>query len=364
VTPRQLIGHSSGLSELAFDDVHASAPDLETAVRSMCAALPSSPPGKRFQYIDSDYQALGLIMEKATGKPYAVILDERVFAPLGMKSSSGAPQPFPPIGSTSFFALPLSRPATSSSFGGPSGYVVTTAADAGQYLAFLLGPEKFTRGPLPSRSVAALFEAAVPGAPYGYGFFLGEEAGSRAAYHDGSLDGFSSRVVLWPDRNSGIAVLGAQSSLLQSLFALPAMTSGARRIMQEGSSPRPFPLGRLYILLAVVAVVGILALLLQTGGALRWTKGVRDKAEAKGTRGPIRFAILRCWAGIALRGGIVAFFPIAVGLAFGKAVSWKILMQLEPGLAAWCMIVCVLGALRNAARLAWIRGPAGFHRSR
>jgi CubicO group peptidase (beta-lactamase class C family) len=364
VAIRHLISHSSGLSDLSFDDAHPFAADLEAAVRAMVGARPSALPGKRFQYIDTDYQALALVMERATGMPYALILEERVFAPLGMESSSGVAQSSPPIGSASFFALPLSRPAVSSSFGAPSGYVVTTASDAGQYIAFLLGPEKAKRGPVSVRSVASLFEAPVPDMPYGYGFFLGHEAGARTVYHDGSLDGFSSRVVLWPDRKAGIVVLAAQSSLLQSLFALPAMTTGARRIMLEGSSPRPFPLGRLYILLAVLAVVGIFALVFQTAGALRWTKEVRDKAEAKGTRGPIRFAIVRCWSGIALRAAIAVFCPILVGFAFERAISWKILMQLEPGLAAWCLIVWALGILRNAARLAWIRGPAGFHRSR
>jgi len=362
VTIRHLISHTSGLSDRSFDDAHPSAPNLEAAVRSMIAARPSFSPGKRFQYIDTDYQALALVMEKATGKPYDELLNERVFAPLGLKSSSATAPFYPPLGSASFFALPLSRPAISSGFGASSGYVVTTASDAGQYIAFLLGPEKIGHGPVSARAVPGLFEAPVRGLPYGYGFYLGQQAGTRTVFHDGSLDGFSSRVVLWPDRKAGIVVLAAQSSLLQSLFALPALTGGALRIIQEGSSPRLFPLGRLYILLAVVAVVFILALVFQIAGALYWTKEVRDKAEAKGTRGPIRFAIFRCWIGISLRMGIIALCPVAIGLAFERAVSWKILMQLEPGLAAWCMIVCVLGILRNAARLAWIRGPAGFHR--
>jgi CubicO group peptidase (beta-lactamase class C family) len=364
VTVRNLLSHTSGLSDTAFDDVHPAAADLESAARSLVGALPSTAAGKRFQYIDTDYQALALIMEKATGKDYASILDDRVFKPLDMRSSSGRPPAAPPLGSASFFALPLSRPATMSVFGASSNYVVTTASDMGQYMAFLLGPEKFKRGPISVRAVPSLFEPLIPGFPYGYGLFLGQEQGARVAYHDGSLDGFSSRLVLWPSKRAGVAVLAAQSSLLQSLFALPSLTDGARRIMQEGSSPRPFPLGRLYILLGVVAIVSIFALIVQTGGALHWTKEVRDKAEAKGTRGPIRLAIIRCWSGIAVRAALAALCPIAVGLAFGRAVSWNILVQLEPGLAAWFLIACAFGVLRNAARLAWMRGPAGFHRAR
>jgi hypothetical protein len=65
-----------------------------------------------------------------------------------------------------------------------------------------------------------------------------------------------------------------------------------------------------------------------------------------------------------LRVAVAVYFPAAVGLAFGRAVSWNVLFMLEPGPAAWCLIICAFGILRDAARLAWIRGPAGFIRSR
>jgi CubicO group peptidase (beta-lactamase class C family) len=361
---RNLISHTSGLSDSDFDDLHPAAADLASAVRSMVGAVPASAPGASFHYIDTDYQALALVMEKVTGKPYWAIVSERVFRPLGMKSSSAQGIPPLPRGTASFFSIALPRAAPHSAFGAPSGYIVTTASDMGQYMAFLLGPEKFKRGPVPARVVGALFDPLVSNVPYGYGLFLGQGAGGRFAYHDGSLDGFSSRIVLWPEKRMGVALLAAQGSLLQSLISLPALTEGARRIVLEGGAPRPFPLGRLYMLLAVVAFVHIFALVLQTGGALRWAKEVRDKTEAKGSRGPSIFASIRCWAGIAIRAAVVAFCPVAIGFAFGRAVSWPTLFELEPGLAAWCLFACIFGFLRNAARLAWIRGPVGFRRPR
>jgi len=358
VTLRHLISHTSGVSDRAFDDSHPNAPDLAAAVKLLASARPAAAPGHAFHYVDTDYQALALAMERATGESYPALLEERVFAPLGMKSSTASAPYSPPAGIASFFSLPLARPPASSGFGAPSGYVVTTATDAGQYLAFLLGPEKFARWPVSPRAVPKLFEPQSPVAPYGFGLFVGDDSGARVAYHDGSVDGFSSRVVLWPEKKAGVIVLASQSSLLQSLFALPAMTAGAWRIMQEGSAPRPFPMGRLYILLAVVAVVSLLALVLQVSGALRWAKGVKDRADAKGARGPIRFAVARCWLGIAVRVAVIVLLPPIVGAAFDRRVSWRTLMQLEPGIAAWIVLLLVLGALRNAARLAWLQGPA------
>ena len=359
-TVRNLLSHTTGVGPSAFDDSHPDAPDLESAARSIVGAVPAAAPGRLPRYLDTDYQVLALVMEKATGKDYASLLGDRVFRPLGMTSSSARPLEPLPRGAASFFAVALPRAAPRSAFGASSGYVVTTATDIGQYLAFLLGPEKFKRGPVTARSVDALFDPLAPDAPFGYGLSLGQDGGGRVAYSDGSLDGFSSRIVLWPEKKTGIAVLAAQGSYLQSLLSLPSLAEGARRIMLEGSAPRPFPLGRLYILLAVVAAVHLFALVLQTGGALRWAKEVRDRAEAKGTSGPARFAALRCWAGIAIRGAIAFALPAAAGMLLGRALSWKILFDLEPGLAAWCVSACIFGFLRNVARLVWIRGPYGF----
>jgi len=358
-TIRHLLSHASGFSDSSFDDAHPDAADLEAAARVMAGAKNPTAPGSAFRYLDTDYQVLALAMEKVEGEPYADILHDRVLGPLGMKSSGAAVSADPPRGSAYFFAMTLPRAPESSPFGAPSGYVVSSAADIGRYMAFLLGPEKVKNRPIPARAVGQLFDPLLPQLPYGYGFFLGSDETGRVAYHDGALDGFSSRIVLWPDKKSGIAVLAPQGSLLQSLIAMPALTDGAKSILRDGAAARPFPLGRLYILLAVVAVVHLLALMLQTGGAITWAKEARDKAEAKGSRGPIRLAKIRGWAGIALRAAIVAVCPLAIGLAFGRNISWKILLQLEPSLAAWCLFACLFGILRNAARLAWIYGASG-----
>ena len=374
VSIRNLISHTSGVTDFAFDDAHPAAADLESAARSMVGAKPCAAPGSRFGYINTDYQVLGLVMEKVTGSDYASILDERIFTPLGMKSASARPpvdsSPVgaansSPVGAASFFSLPLRRSPRVLSYAEPSTHTIASAADVGRYMAFLLGPEKHKRGPVSARAARALFDPLVPDSPFGYGFFLGQDpGGGLVAYHDGSVEGFSSRVVLWPERRSGVAVLAAQGSLLQSLFALPALTEGARCIIRDGSSARPFPLGRLYILLAVVAAVHLFALILQTGGALQWAKEAKDKAEAKGTTGPVVFASFRSWFGIAVRIAIAWLCPRAVGLAFSRVVTWPLLFQLEPALAVWCLGACIFGCLRNAARLACMRVPSGFRRSR
>ena len=48
---------------------------------------PSSPPGKKTNYTDTNYHLLGLIVEHIMGAPFHKALSELIFAPLGMKHS-------------------------------------------------------------------------------------------------------------------------------------------------------------------------------------------------------------------------------------------------------------------------------------
>mgnify|MGYP001308316585 CR=1 FL=1 len=367
VTLRHLLSHTSGVSDASFDDAHELAPDLEAAARSLAAARPVAPPGRAFHYLNTDYQVLGLVMQKATGKEYPEIVGQRVFGPLGMKRTSARPEGLGvavPVGNGSFFGAALPRGVPLYPFAAPSSSVVSTASDLGLYLAFLAAPERQKRSPLPPSAVRSLYAPLVPGIGYGYGWYIQGEGQAAVVSHDGSVDGFSSRVELWPASRGGVAIVAAQNSILQSLVAMPALVDGARRIMADGSADRPFPLGRLYILLAVVAAVHVTSLALQTGGAIGWAKAVKDRAEATGAVGPMLAAAFLSWAGIALRVGIAVFAPRLLSLGFGRIVTWKTAFLLEPGLAAWCASACFFGILRNSARLAWLRGAHAFRRLR
>ena len=47
-------------------------------------------PGERWSYSNTAYDILGKVAEHAGGKPLAQLLQERIFAPLGMRRSRGA----------------------------------------------------------------------------------------------------------------------------------------------------------------------------------------------------------------------------------------------------------------------------------
>ena len=357
---RHLLSHTSGASDLDFDDAHPSAPDLESAVRSLAGARARALPGAERHYLNTGYQALGLVLEKASGQPYSSLVASRILKPLGMEKSSAEPDKVSgalPYGNGSFFGAVLPRRQVLPAFSAPSGGIVSTAEDMAKYLAFLAAPEKKKRPPLSAKAVPSLFAPLAPASAYGYGWRVAGEGPDRRAEHGGSLEGFSAQAVVWPERRAAFVVLAAQNSLLHSTVGMPALAEGAGRLILEGEAPRPFPLGRLFILLAVAAAVHLLALAVQTGAALRWAREVRGRAEALGAKGPIVFARVRCAFGVALRIALVAVAPALLTAAFRRKVGWALAFQLEPGLAAWAVSACAFGCLRNLTRLAWLRGP-------
>ncbi len=361
VTPRHLLSHTSGVSDRDFDDVHSGALDLDSAVRVLSSAVPRAAPGVETHYLNTDYQALGLVLEKASGLPYDELLATRVFAPLGMGKSSAAPGKVSgavPPGNGSFFGAPVPRRQALLPFGAPSGYLVSTAEDLGRYLAFLAAPEKYKKKPpLAVKAVPVLFTPLMPPSPYAFGWRIEGEGPDLRASHGGSLEAYSAEAAVWPAERAAVVVVAAQNSLLQSLVSMPALIEGAHSLIREGSAARPLPLQRLYILLAVTAVVHLLVLALQTGFALGWARDVRCRAEAQGGEIVVRLARFRAVFGVIVRGALFAATPIVLTAVFGRRVSWAVVFQLEPGLAGWLVVACFFGILRNLTRLAWLRGP-------
>lgn len=98
VTLRHLLNHTSGLPN--FDQVK----DLQTAlnegvptyqkpatavqlVSRYCSGDTVAEPGSAFDYNNCDYIVLGRILEAATGKSYADLLDERILHPLKLRQT-------------------------------------------------------------------------------------------------------------------------------------------------------------------------------------------------------------------------------------------------------------------------------------
>jgi CubicO group peptidase (beta-lactamase class C family) len=92
VTIRQLLTHQSGIpnytdNEKALENIMVCRYTPDELVHRFCSDSLEFEPGTRFSYTNSGFVILADIIEKVTGKKYSQVLAERVFIPLGMKSS-------------------------------------------------------------------------------------------------------------------------------------------------------------------------------------------------------------------------------------------------------------------------------------
>lgn len=92
---RQLMNHSSGYRcyiDLGFiadgEAVHPAANALEIQVQQ---ARANFPPGERTIYCNGGYNLLSIAIERVTGKPFAEVLEELIFEPLGMLDTQAVP---------------------------------------------------------------------------------------------------------------------------------------------------------------------------------------------------------------------------------------------------------------------------------
>ncbi|MBI1383162.1 MAG: serine hydrolase [Planctomycetaceae bacterium] len=92
VTIRHLLNHTSGIPSYTDrpDFMQKDAKErlsVDEFVETYCSDPLEFEPGTEFRYNNSGYFLLGAILERVAGKPYAAVLEERIFAPLGMADS-------------------------------------------------------------------------------------------------------------------------------------------------------------------------------------------------------------------------------------------------------------------------------------
>src|SRR5574338_1179206 len=88
ITVRHLLTHTSGIPDYTTDAMDYRRDYTEDELETMAFGLtPEFPPGSRWNYSNTGYVLLGILIHKASGKFYGDLLRERVFTPLGMRSA-------------------------------------------------------------------------------------------------------------------------------------------------------------------------------------------------------------------------------------------------------------------------------------
>jgi CubicO group peptidase (beta-lactamase class C family) len=141
VTPRQLLGHTSGISDRTLPEKSLAQPNTPAeALDRAREVLREAVPDGRFRYTNTNYHLAARLVELASGENFNAYLKKHVFEPLGMRDTAAidvTPRDLPPdfrkgYGYAYGFSVPLTEPHR---FVTGSDGVITTAADMAKWLA-------------------------------------------------------------------------------------------------------------------------------------------------------------------------------------------------------------------------------------
>ena len=259
ITVRQLLTHMSGLGDFSngsdndgsglpdFKDLVLAEPDmmwdemmvLEWAIAN---APPVGLPGEQFNYSDTNYQLLGLIIESASGIALQDAYRQLIFEPLGMEHTFFEFRDEVVVGidgrpvSNMYYHGTLWNELDSHSYEYGSGGIVSTAEDQNRFLwAWATGA--LFDDPASKEMMLETVETPNPGGYYGLGvwhFVLDEWdiPGLGTLQGHGGLP--NSHAHYWPEQNitiigtlnSNEPELGFISIMLEVMFAVQGAIGG------------------------------------------------------------------------------------------------------------------------------------------
>jgi CubicO group peptidase (beta-lactamase class C family) len=214
ITVRELLNQTSGISHYAGNLVIAGdkAETMKQAAQALATLPLDTPPGAAFQYSNVNYVTLGLIVEAASGQPYATYVQQHIFAPLQMTSSATIVNPPPQrdmaTGYHWWYGLPVASSYRNPPDDLPAGGIISNAQDMAHYLiAHLNGGSYGSVSILTPDSIALLHHAivfpSVTTDPYAMGWYDVHVDRTPVLWHSGDDPNFQADMALIPQGQWG-----------------------------------------------------------------------------------------------------------------------------------------------------------------
>lgn len=201
VAIRHLLTHTSGLVD--YEDVIPAGTTAQLLDADVLRLLERETrtyfePGSAYRYSNSGYALLALIVERASGLPFASFLRQRIFVPLGMHGTfAGSDVPHRAYGT------PEDQSLTSAVLG--DGGVYSSIDDLEKWDTALYDPE---------HAIAFIPRTGTddPDVEYGFGWRISRHRGERLLWHSGETRGFRNVLLRFPDKRLTVVVLTNRSA--------------------------------------------------------------------------------------------------------------------------------------------------------
>jgi CubicO group peptidase (beta-lactamase class C family) len=250
LTAHQLLSHTAGLKDDAQMYGRHDDEALADTVRALKDDFLFAAPGRIYSYSNPGYWLAGYLIEAVGGKPYADVLHERLFKPIGMQRTTLRP--------TIAMTWPLAqghdvsgrdkprvvRPFADNAGNWPAGSIFSSVNDLSRFvIAFMNGGQIEGKQVLSPSLIERLSSphADQPGSEwkYGYGLGLGKNRGVRMVEHGGARSGYGSLISMAPDHHFAVIILVNRSGGSLSKTAEKAMELMLPLEAKVESRPKP-----------------------------------------------------------------------------------------------------------------------------
>jgi D-alanyl-D-alanine carboxypeptidase len=247
VTVRQLLGHTSGIKNLTNLSGFAETVRKDFTPRELVDMVAKEPldfePGENWNYSNTGYIVLGMLIEKLSGKSYGLFMDERIFKPLGMTNTRANDLHAVIAGRVQGYTWD-GKVLRIGEYHSPTqpyaaGMLVSTVADLAKWDLSLDGGTLLKR-PILEQMWAPVRIGIGNGPGYGLGWEIKEINGHRSIGHGGGIPGFSTCFTRYGDDHLTVIVLtnsnyGNVESLARGIAAriIPALGSGVERPIED-----------------------------------------------------------------------------------------------------------------------------------
>ncbi len=227
ITVRNLLNHTGGLPD--YEDLYSAQypnmpdekipqiHDMEVLKLLEHQTAPKFPAGSKWEYSNSGYVVLGLIVEKVSGKPFGEFLHERIFVPLKMTNTVAYEKgknevPHRAYGHTKEKNgwRETDQSSTSAPLG--DGGIYSSLDDLAKWDRALREHTLLTEAEMqlaltPVQPTSGPAKDEHGNVSYGFGWFLDPYRGHKRTWHDGETMGFRTTIQRFPDDKLTIIVL-------------------------------------------------------------------------------------------------------------------------------------------------------------
>ena len=354
ITVRQLLNQTSGIpanseNELKEGFLSTGNVTLEQYVRGLKTLVLDRPVGASFEYANTNYSVLGLIVQTVSGQSYETYIQQHIFSPLQMSHSFASEQDARRDGLAQGYQLwfgfpfPTSMPYLRDLL--PAGYIISTAEDMAHYLIAQMSGGRFENASVLSSAGMATMHAPAavmfPGTSYGMGWANGPINGVPTIWHNGSTGNFYSDMILVPKSQWGIVVLSNESGLPALLTGSVEAIAGGVMNMLVGQKPSPSGpgVGTIYLILDSIFVLISALVLWSTLRLPRWYEkfGRRWRQPGRLKRGFKlgRVGLRLTWE--LILPALLLGLPILNGY-----IAWRTLFFNAPDIVSWLLVILTL----------------------